>query len=76
MKKYKYTYNTLIKDLPKVEQDEIYKYIQEGYAMYENGTGEKAEDKISKKALMDYSISDIEELYPVDTLIEELNKEV
>lgn len=72
----KYTYNTLIKDLPKAIQNEIYKYIVEGYAMYENGTGEKAEDKISKKALMDYSISDIEELYPVDTLIQELNKEV
>lgn len=72
----KYTYNTLIKDLPRVVQSEIYKYIQEGYAMYESGTGEKAEDRITKKELMDYSISDIEELYPVDTLIQELNKEV
>lgn len=72
----KYTYNTLIKDLPKVVQNEIYEYIQEGYAMCEEGTGEVEPNKISKKALMDYSISDIEELYPVDTLIEELNKEV
>ena len=74
MKKVKYNYLTPIKNLPKKFQNEIYAYIKEGWTMYESGTGEKSPDKISKKELIElYNIQDIEEQYPVDTLLKELN---
>ena len=74
MKKAKYNYSTPIKDLPKKIQNEIYNYMKEGWAMYESGTGEKSPDRISKKELIEhYDIIDIEEQYPVDTLLRELN---
>lgn len=75
MKKTKYNYLTPIKNLPKKVQNEIYNYIKEGWSMYESGTGEKSPDRISKKELTEnYVIQDIEEQYPVDTLLQELNK--
>ena len=74
MKKVKYNYSTPIKKLPKKLQNEIYNYMKEGWAMYEAGTGEKSPDRISKKELIElYNIQDIEEQYPVDTLLQELN---
>ena len=74
MKKAKYNYLTPIKELPKKVQNEIYSYMKEGWAMYESGTGEKSPDRISKKELIEnYDIQDIEEQYPVDTLLQELN---
>ena len=74
MKKVKYNYSTPVKDLPKKVQNEIYSYMKEGWAMYEAGTGEKSTDRINKKELLEnYNIQDIEEQYPVDTLLQELN---
>ena len=74
MKKVKYNYLTPINKLPKKVQNEIYSYMKEGWAMYESGTGKKSQDRISKKELIDnYVIQDIEEQYPVDTLLQELN---
>ena len=74
MKKPKYNYLTPIKELPKKVQNEIYTYMKEGWEMYESGTGEKSPDRISKKELIEnYDIQDIEEQYPVDTLLQELN---
>ena len=74
MKKPKYNYLTPIKELPKKIQNEIYNYMKEGWIMYESGTGKKSPDRISKKELIEnYDIQDIEEQYPVDTLLHELN---
>ena len=71
----KYNYNTLIKDLPKKIQTDIYNYMKDGWNMYELGTGEKSVDRITKKELFaSYTISDIEDQYPVDSLIQQLNQ--
>lgn len=76
MKKNKYNYLTPVKELPKKVQNEIYAYMKEGWAMYEAGTGEKYLDRISKKELIEnYYIQDIEEQFPVDTLLQELNRQ-
>lgn len=73
MKEKKYNYLTPVKNLPKKVQNEIYSYMKEGWEMYEAGTREKSTDKISKKELIEnYCIQDIEEQYPVDTLLQEL----
>lgn len=51
--------------------------MKEGWAMYESGTGEKSTDRISKKELIEhYDIIDIEEQYPIDTLLRELNESI
>lgn len=71
----RYDYNTPIKDLPKQVQNDIWNYMKEGWDIYECNIGEKINDKITKKALLKYyTISDIQDDYPVDTLVEELNK--
>lgn len=71
----RYNYNTLIKDLPKKIQTDIYNYIKDGWVMYEAGTGEKSIDRITKKQLLaNYTIDDIEDQYPVDSLIRQLNQ--
>ena len=69
----KYNYNSKIKDLPKKYQDDIYKYIKEGYTLGDCHTPK--DERIGKKELIaHYRITDIEEIYPVDTLVQELNK--
>ena len=69
----KYSYTTDIKKLPKLYQNDIYNYIKDGQMMALDGAG-ISEEKITKKDLLNMSIMDIEEIYPVDTLIVELNK--
>ena len=69
----KYNYNSAIKDLPKQVQDDIYKYIKEGYTLGDYHTPKN--ERIGKRELIaNYRITDIEEIYPVDTLVQELNK--
>ena len=71
----KYGYNTLVGNLPTKVKNNIYNYMKAGWDMYESGTGQNSLDRITKKELLEnYTISDIEEQYPVDELLNELNK--
>lgn len=74
-KQKKYNYLTPIKELPKKIQNDIYNYMKEGWAIYEAGTGEKSIDRTTKNDIIEnYLIQDIEEQYPVDSLLAELNR--
>lgn len=69
-----YNYLTPIKELPKKIQNDIYNYMKEGWEMYESGWDEECPDRITKAELINnYLIQDIEEQYPVDSLLKELN---
>lgn len=71
----KYDYSTPIKALPKKVQNDIYSYMKEGWDMYEAGTGEESPDRITKTDLINNCcLCHIEEQYPVESLLEELNK--
>lgn len=69
----KYDYNTQIKFLPKRAINDIWKYVKEGWKIYEREYGEESPDVCKKETILNDRICDIEDQYPVDTLVKDLN---